>query len=656
MKQKIIGLNRAPSAIQMPPKTKSTNKDNIELFTKNCEKGNVDKSDIFSKLNEDEKQVSKENDNKKNWLIGTCVALGTIAIGVGGYLLLKKTNTSLLKQTKNITSNTDDICALVSNSDDKLTSQLCSIADKSEHIKVSTSTLQKLGINLKSYPPNIQSKIDDFFAILESRNGTQIPDDKISEILKGILENPAYKSEKDLEKYLDYLKKFASRKAPNGKPLLSAQNCKFLADFKGNGLTKEQFQDFADLVHCAEKGLVPPDALVKFNIAAGVNPQILRDIEKLKLAAAKGVNPIDVFIPQFESAIKNADEISKLKPGDFFSVIRGANGQPGVYLVKENSISLVNVDRETLFSIMPPVKRFYIGQQQSGTCYQLASYISMLDEPNVMSKILQRLKRTNDGLMIKMPRGSTPNNMFAGLFDDFSAEGSVKALLDSEGRFIVKDRSQSVKSNPLIKALECLYGKHRKYTIADEYVRAIESTSGKQKAKEAFEYVKANINRCVFEKDSKGNFIVKTLDEINEANKLAIQRGNNKAKIFQTVEDFYKESGSSDEVFRFLGDKFNMVDYLKTAGKKDSATLNEMRRRLTRNKATFVFGTMPKQAGRESLISRELDLYSSHAYSIVDYDSKTDIVTYINPWNSAMTFKAKLSSLAEHINTMSTVI
>ena len=99
-----------------------------------------------------------------------------------------------------------------------------------------------------------------------------------------------------------------------------------------------------------------------------------------------------------------------------------------------------------------------------------------------------------------------------------------------------------------------------------------------------------------------------------------------------------------------------MVDYLKTAGKKDSATLNEMRTRLTRNKATFVFGTMPKQAGRESLISRELDLYSSHAYSIVDYDSKTDIVTYINPWNSAMTFKAKLSSLAEHINTMSTVI
>jgi len=114
---------------------------------------------------------------------------------------------------------------------------------------------------------------------------------------------------------------------------------------------------------------------------------------------------------------------------------------------------------------MSPVKRFFISQNQSGTCYQLATYISMLNNPKFTSTLLSRIKNQEGNLVIKMPDNSTPNNIFARKFYDFSSSGCVRTNL-VQGKFIPENRSQSVHSNSLVKALETLYGKHRKYTFA----------------------------------------------------------------------------------------------------------------------------------------------------------------------------------------------
>ncbi len=68
--------------------TKPETKSNIEVFENNNTKNNIDELNISNKnpvVDSEEK-----TNNKKKWLIGAGIALGTIAIGVAGYLLFKK--------------------------------------------------------------------------------------------------------------------------------------------------------------------------------------------------------------------------------------------------------------------------------------------------------------------------------------------------------------------------------------------------------------------------------------------------------------------------------------------------------------------------------------------------------------------------------------
>lgn len=508
-------------------------------------------------------------------------------------------------------------------------------------------------IDLSRYSPEINSKFSEFVAILKSRNPKQITDSKrYSQILEHIFNNPNYKSEKDLLTHLKYLTTLAGKKAPDGKFLLDGKTFNYLADFKANGLSKTRLREYGELICCAEQGLIHPSALQKFNIANGVNPEILRDIEKIKLAKAEGKELIDAFIPEFESVVKNADEIAKLKPGDFFSVKKGySGGRPDVYYVTgKNSIhSMGELNRQILFDLLPPVKRFFVKQHGSGTCYQLSAYIAMFNEPKFMSKLLGRISKHNEKLMIKMPDGSTPNNLFAGKFEEFSSTGCVRTYLEN-GKFKATDPSQSVLSNPLIKAMESLYGKHRKYTFADEFVKSIYKIKGKDVAKRAYKEAFDNMERYIYIKDNGGNFTVKTIEEIN---KKQIKLGK---KTFKTVEDYYKEAGEVDEIFNYFNKGYNKVNSYHSGGSSNSTVLNEMRKNFQKPDTVHIFGTIPKRTGMESGLNVNRDIYSSHGYCVQNYNPKTDIVTYINPWNSCLTYEMRLEELAQYIDDIASFV
>jgi len=69
----------------------------------------------------------------------------------------------------------------------------------------------------------------------------------------------------------------------------------------------------------------------------------------------------------------------------------------------------------------------------------------------------------------------------------------------------------------------------------------------------------------------------------------------------------------------------------------------------------MIFSTTPNENGEESEYNIDKDIYSSHAYSIIDYNPKTDIVTYINPWNSTLTHDMELKGLAKYIERISSM-
>ena len=90
-----------------------------------------------------------------------------------------------------------------------------------------------------------------------------------------------------------------------------------------------------------------------------------------------------------------------------------------------------------------------------------------------------------------------------------------------------------------------------------------------------------------------------------------------------------------------------------TGGKTDISTINEIRNLLSTQNSIITMGTRPAKSGiAEATMFPNKDLYSSHGYSIIDYNPSTDVVTYINPWNSAFTYKMKVAELAKYINSL----
>jgi hypothetical protein len=444
----------------------------------------------------------------------------------------------------------------------------------------------------------------------------------------------------------------AGKKAPNGTFLLNGKTFRYLANFKENGLSMQRLREYGELIHCAELGAIPPSALEKFSIADGVNSQILRDIEKIKLATKEGKKLIDVFIPEFESIIKNSADIEKLQAGDFFS-IKGKYMNGLYYITGKNRVHLLgnSEKRNILFKLMPPVKRFFVMQGGSGTCYQLAAYISMFKQPKFMSEILSRVTEHNGKLMIKMPNGSTPNNLFAGKFEDFSSFGCVRTYLEN-GKFKPIDSSQSAITNPVIKSMEALYGKHRKYTAADEFVKYVYKYRGKDQAKLVYKKALENMDKYIYIKDeNNGKFIIKTLEQLNNEQ---VKQGK---KIFKTVEDYYKEGGTTAEIYNYFNCGYKgYVKHTHTFCSSSPNMLNEIRNKLKMSNAVHTFGTRPKGTSRESVLNASKDLYSSHAYCVQSYNPKTDVVTYINPWNSTLTYDIKLEELAPYISQLGTFI
>mgnify|MGYP005766047165 CR=1 FL=1 len=88
MAPKVDSLTIATNARPLLLSTKSTNNDSIEVFSSNTQKANVDEVNISNQNNNS--QIAEITDNKRKWLIGLGIAIGSIVIGVGTAVLLKK--------------------------------------------------------------------------------------------------------------------------------------------------------------------------------------------------------------------------------------------------------------------------------------------------------------------------------------------------------------------------------------------------------------------------------------------------------------------------------------------------------------------------------------------------------------------------------------
>lgn len=500
--------------------------------------------------------------------------------------------------------------------------------------------------DLPEYSSQVNNKFRKFLVAFASRGRKNVTQDVVERLVQTVLKNKNYKNEKDLLTYLNNLEVLSLKKAPNGELILNGDQVLKLADTRAFK-SKIPISQINELIKCAESGLVPSTILkTDFDLitkASGLNPQIISDLQKLKFARENGLKPIDVFIPNFKGP--RTVDISKFKTGDMFSMNVGYEGIPNsVYMVTRDNggIHRLNIDRETLYDLLPAVKRFFLQQNKSGTCYQLASYISQTQNPVYLARLFSRISKNEAGNLVIKSQGKLKGNIFAGKFPDIDKYGHLQTGLKGN-RFVAADKQQSVFSNPLMKALEHLYGTKRKYEYAEEYVK--QAVKKGVNPKQVYSQAIADMDKYVYVKNANGEFVRKSLDSIN---------AQSSSKTFKCVEDYYKEGGTSHEIFDFIDDYKRSHDYVRVNCNSDSATLSQLRGLLKNPKSVKMFGSkyVPSNMGvREKVIDADKYLYANHAYSVVGYDEARDVVKYVNPWNSLFVFEMKLPELAKKMGT-----
>lgn len=457
------------------------------------------------------------------------------------------------------------------------------------------------------------------------------------------LRNNLYKTEEEKLAYLKRLKYYFDLRGKDGEISVGTDFIDFITSAYTEGMDWKTVEDFAHLVGCSRGGKISRDIFfgdcTDFKHADGVNPNILKDIALLLKAQKEGKNAIDLFIPKER-------DWSKIKPGD----MHYSKFWDRVYLVDENHCEhevAFGLDREVIYKLFAPVSRFFSAQNGAGSCYELAAYNSILSDPKVATYLTRCITKENGKLIIRMPKNSTPNNMFAGKFKDFTSEGSVQTELKGL-EYEAKDKRMTTRSNPLIQALETLYGTHRKYIWADLYIKHLKRHG--QDWQKAYKHLLQHMDETIIRIEDVG-YKCYNLKEFNKHQQELYTQGklNKKPKAFITVEDYYKEGGFSSEILNY---------FLKGRCNMKSVQWNELHanenidkvRELLSTSTVRCFGTKSKRGKTDSnYLNKDRGLVYSHAYSVVDYDKDNDIVTYVNPWNTALIYKMKLTELMKYM-------
>ena len=533
------------------------------------------------------------------------------------------------------------------------------------------------------FSSNVIDGIYKYFEIVRVRLPWKIDANWETEKLKKILSMSEYSSESDLLAYLDNLCKFASWKTVNWEYIFPWNSVNLLADYKNrekNWLSKKKRLQLKKLVSAIESWKLPISVLYDFrdrddnskiltsliSDCSEINPLILNDIENFSTEKWDGSS---LYIPEYDSLTSFYTNwlINYLKPGSLvsFKHWNGHNNKE-VYIVPFDKTHPLHwplkVDRETLFKIFSPVLRYFIKQWWSGTCYQLSWYISMMQDPHFYSRVLQRLEKCGDDVVITLPQNFTDKNIFKWKSKEFDKHWHLYTKLDENWEFVAVDERQSVKSNWLYRALEHLLWKYRKFERAEKFVNQY-----KWKVPNWEKFcadILNDIDSTVYEFEN-GKWVGYPLSTINQK-QIANTKKWHKPKIFKSVEDYYKEWWNSFDILDMFTDynssrfknnpQFNskiLWDDYWSYWKVDANTLNILRNMLKKTDFIKTFWTIEHKLEGEHLLSGKDWLFSSHAYSILDYDPKTDVVKYINPRNSVFVFKMKLSELAKYIRHVS---
>ena len=248
------------------------------------------------------------------------------------------------------------------------------------------------------------------------QNFTGSPDIKTGTSVRSFI-NQNDDKYKELMQHFDVYKYFMGLKLPTGEKIFSSRKDRtsedgialYLLDIDPSSVQASNFSMLGELV---QNGVIGKHIFEYLPLSGKVNSSVAEDIDRLYEAYSLGIEPIEAFVPTFNSlseAMEGQDKSMKYKGtykelnvGDVFQV----KGEKYIRIkTSDNSSQELELTKEKYFELFPPIERYASTQNEIANCWEISAINSILCEPKARYLILKMFRQDGNDVVVNFPCG-----------------------------------------------------------------------------------------------------------------------------------------------------------------------------------------------------------------------------------------------------------
>lgn len=376
-----------------------------------------------------------------------------------------------------------------------------------------------------------------------------------------------------------------------------------------------------------------------------INENLKKDISKMADCVRKGIDPKDAFVPK----MKNLEQASKMKKqGEVFSL----EGTNDLYIMDETGPVKLDMDRDTYYSLFPPLQQYCTNQGALGDCYFISAVLdASMNNPKAKVEFLKMFRQDGNDIIFE---NKFSDNLELGFeLDNFPAEirfknaqkrtyTGQKGLAGSIGMQIAEQAyGYKLAINKLASEMKDNYvPKEQREKMYKELQKVFENPDYKP-SKELNEML-ADIMKSDDEyKDIYKNITADTPNLVEKFREYAIGNGGSPSL---TIMDFFGLDSSSMRIENIFS-----VQRLEEALKAHKSDPN-----VIMTAGTYFETNMP--SALKILFGINDDgknlIVDNHAYRIESYDLDKKTVSVVNPWDTTKTVELTFVQFAKYFDSV----
>ena len=436
-----------------------------------------------------------------------------------------------------------------------------------------------------------------------------------------------------------------------------------------DNLAKTDPELYEDFKFLRNNNMLPSTTLadVFINPKASLSEGMKSDIRTLAAAARNKVKPIDAFIPKYKTL---EEAVSMRKLGETFCVGNSKN----VYIMGNNGAVKLDIDRETYFSLFPPLVSAKSQQGNLGDCYLISGLIdACMSNPQAKVELLKCYHQKGSDIVFDV--GSYYAKLSDRLDSSINYE-NYNALLDDMPQQIVfknaKNRSSKLSGQTLSGAMGLKIAEQAMgYKIAAKTValNMLKNHKSNAEIKEVMQELAKIFENDAYKPSDKCLQVLKDVYKNTSMGKSLLDPkypSNLKTSILVSIDEFdalrTRFSGKGDSpVFVSVG-----LFGLSKSAYRTNLSLTELVNGNYANNPNYIItaSAVPGKNGLLDTLSAlsgvgergKYTLSPGHAYRIAGIDNTNKMVSIVNPWDTSKIIKLTFEQYQKYFGSHAAVV